>query len=95
MSDGLEHAFIKTISERIEKLNKTREGICWLCGFPIKNWGVLLPQDTSDDLGFGSKDENTARIVFFPVCSIHDICEKENKEKIIRTLILKKMEFSN
>jgi len=81
--------------ERVEELNNTRSGLCWVCHEGVDNWGILLPESASDDLGFGSRDKSTARIVFFPICTTHDIDDDEIIKIIRKQLLIKKQEFSN
>ncbi len=88
--------FQNAINAKIATLDGIREGTCWICEEECKNWGgVCIPVDDADALGFGSKDEKTARVVFFPVCEIHDMNSAENVEKVTQVLIIKKTTMSN
>ena len=86
MSDAL-----KNIKDKIEELNKTRVGTCWVCDEKVQNWIVLLP-DQYDGLGFGSTGDKT-RIAFVPICSEHDISDPDIIHIIRERLEIKKMEM--
>lgn len=87
--------FKDAINAKVSAINGIREGNCWVCGETCKNWGVCVPADNADALGFGSKDEDTARVAFFPVCEIHDMNNAENIEKVVQALRIKKITMSN
>lgn len=85
---------IDKIYTRVVELNSTRDGYCWICQKLIRNWGILLPENNPDDLGFGCVD-NKMRIVFFPICDIHDVNTEENIKKLKEALLIKLQEFKN
>ncbi len=83
--------FAAKLRETIDNLNETREGVCWICGAEVHNWGVLIP-DSPDGLGLGASN-NATRLAFFPYCKEHDINDgvvvgmvKEHLELMKQTL---------
>lgn len=87
--------FAKAITTKLDSINGTLEGTCVICSFPIMEWGVAIPDGDTDALGFGSKDENTARVAFFPICKLHDINTPENTRLVKIHLAMKKQTMSN
>jgi len=94
MTEDMER-FRDAIENKLATLNGKVEGACFICGETVNYWGVVVPDGDADALGFGSKDENTARVAFFPVCKEHDVEDITNKAKIRDALILKKKMMSN
>ena len=90
-----EQKFQNVIKAKLATLNGRVEGKCKICGELVKVWGVCIPENDADALGFGCKDKNTARVAFFPACAIHDMEDAENIEKVIQMLIMKKITISN
>jgi hypothetical protein len=68
---------------------------CWICGEITNNWGVIIPEGSPGALGFGSTTDGRTRVVFYPVCSCHDVEDENNKNIITFRLVLKKMEMCN
>jgi len=87
--------FTKVIAAKIATLEDLIDGNCYICGKIVRHWGVCIPEGDADALGFGSKNENTARVAFFPVCKIHNMEDAENIEKLRQALITKKRTMSN
>ena len=88
------------LQEKIDELNRTRKGVCWICHSPeSRNWGILFPDNGSDSLGFGSsKNEDGdeyVRMAFFCFCPEHDLEDPENMQKVNQTLVNIKREISN
>ena len=87
--------FTRVVRAKIATLEDLIDGSCAICGETVRHWGVCIPEGDADALGFGSKNENTARVAFFPVCKIHDMNTAENIEKVRQALITKKQTMSN
>lgn len=87
--------FVDAITAKLDSINGKLEGTCVLCNFPGKNWGVAIPDGDTDALGFGSKDDKTARVAFFPVCKLHDVTTEEHSKRIRIHLALKRTTMCN
>jgi len=82
----------------IEHLNETKDGVCWICGESAHNWGVLVPTEGPDGLGFGSGESNgetTTRLAFFPFCTHHELESAETMSILQNRLKVLRSEFTN
>ena len=86
--------FADTVKNKIEELNKTLDGNCWLCKKRIKNWICLIPKYDPDDLGFGSNG-NKARLAFIPLCPEHDTEDPDIIKQLQKILVIKNQELKN
>lgn len=85
----------KYLENAVDELNGTKKGPCWVCLKMVDNWGVLLPENARDGLGLGSNDPDSARIVFFPFCTEHDLNDAEIIKKLRVRLVSLRDQLSN
>lgn len=96
-NDRLFREFVEKVDAKISELNaKNETHKCWVCDEDTTTWGIMIPDKGRDGLGLGaSRDEKKTRIVFFPVCMVHNLMTKESAEAVNLKLQVQRMIMSN
>jgi len=89
----------ESVNLAIEELNGTKEANCWVCGEPVSNWGMIVPNDNPGGLGFGTptkeQGKEVVRVAFFPFCPHHNMDDEKNMRKVEEKILSMRQQLLN
>jgi hypothetical protein len=86
--------FAQKIKDKLRELKNSTAIECWICRTKTNQWICLIPENGTDDLGFGNNGEKM-RIAFAPVCNEHDLNDTNVKAEILKMLKIRIQTLKN
>lgn len=89
---------INLIRDKIKQFkNDNTVSACYVCGNETNNWKALYGTDNFINFEYKitKNNEYLLKIIFIPICSEHNISDKDIINKIYKILLIKHQELTN